>query len=266
MFQEDNTRDDRFNFLDGYRGSLAIIVVMVHSSGTVGTHYSGMLSPISQKYSIAGFFLLSSFLLTYKLIKDLHKPNVKILITFIQYFIRRIFRIYFIFIAFCTAGIYYRHIFQGFLSGKYTNLYDTLTLGYAGFNILWTIPSELRYYFVIPVIGFVFSHFKRFQFLFLVVSILLAAYDQFFNFFGTSWEVGVKFDSSESNLLKNHFFVFFVGSIMAMALFLIERNENIMSFIRQRQIQSVLVFMSLILAVYAVYTQSGAFGNMYDYR
>lgn len=239
---------------------------MVHSSGTVGQHYYTYLGPLSQKYSIAGFFLLSSFLLTYRLILDLDRPKTNPLIAILKYSIRRVFRIYFIFVAFCVAGLYFRHVFGGFLSGSYTNLYAVLTLGYAGFNILWTIPSELRYYFVIPVVCLLFTRLKRFQWHLLAISMVWTVYDQFFNFFGTSWEVGVKYDSKESNLLKNHFFVFFSGSQLAMALFLLERSENFIAFIRKTRVQILIIICSVLLTAFVFYYQTGIFGNKYDYR
>lgn len=240
---------------------------MVHTTGPTGGRYYNTIGPLSQKYSIAGFFLLSSFLLTYRLIKELHKPNAIMFISIIQYFIRRLFRIYFILMGFCILGIYYNDMVSKTLGGyTRTSLYDTLTLGYAGYGVFWTLPPELRYYFVIPVICVIFTLFKRFQWHILIICMIWTAYDQFFNFFAATWEGGVSYNIVPSYQLKNHFFVFFIGSQLGMALFLVEQRDDFINFIKQHRVQNVLILMSLLLSIYAFIYQAGLFGNKYDYR
>lgn len=257
---------DRFEFLDGYRGTLALVVVLVHASGLLGNNCYAFLAPLSQKYSIAGFFLLSSFLLTYRLIREFHKPNSDVLLATLQYFIRRFCRIYIIFIAFCIAGLYMRWLFGDFLSGSYTDLKSTLTLRYAGNNILWTIPPELRFYFVIPLVSVAFYKAGRFQPLVFCVSIVWTLYDQVFNFFGVSWEKGVSYGSEMNYRLENHFFVFFIGSQLAMAFFLGEKYENFAKIIKSRWIQIALIVCSIFVSVYAFYFHTGVFQNFYDFK
>lgn len=225
-----------------------------------------VFGPLSQKYSLSGFFLLSSFLLTYRLIKEFHKPNSNLTLIVLQYFIRRFLRIYVIFISFCFAGIYLKPILKGFISGTYTDLKSAFLLQYAGLNILWTIPPEMRYYFVIPLICLVFYKSETFQPLILVISIGWTVYDQFFNFFNVSWDDGVSYMSNRTHLLQNHFFVFFIGSQLAMAFFLLEKHEKLLMLIKKQWIQILFIVLSIIIAVYAIYFHSGAFGNVYDFK
>lgn len=88
---------NRFNFLDGYRGSLALVVIISHSCQSPE---SMILANFSQKYAISGFFLLSSFLLTYRLLNDFYKKKSYKIFAILQYLIRRFFRIYIIYVLF----------------------------------------------------------------------------------------------------------------------------------------------------------------------
>lgn len=239
---------------------------MVHASGTSGKYLSSLLSPLSQKYSLSGFFLLSSFLLTYRLIKDLQKPNSNTLLAILQYSIRRFCRIYIIFIGFCTIGIYLHDRLSGYIAGKYTDLKSALFLQYAGYNILWTIPPELRYYFIIPLVCLIFYKSDRFQPFVLGASFVWTAYDQMFNCFGVSWDNGVSFGSKRNYRLENHFFVFFIGSQLAMTFILIEQHAQLMKFVKQTRFQIFLIIASLVFSIYAFAFHAGLFGNVYDFK
>ena len=67
---EDKKRS-KFDYLDGYRGSLCLLVVLQHSLLT----YNRTLAGFSQSYSLSGFFMLSAFLLTHRLLQDLAQAN-----------------------------------------------------------------------------------------------------------------------------------------------------------------------------------------------
>lgn len=108
-----NKRTNRFEFLDAYRGSLALIVVVAHAKEGLSCIFLDVVGNLAQKYSISGFFLLSSFLLTYRLLKDLHKQNSSIILAVLKYFIRRFCRIYLVFALFVWLAIYGPEFFSG---------------------------------------------------------------------------------------------------------------------------------------------------------
>ena len=82
-----------FDYLDTYRGLCAVSVIIGHSNGFLGEFK--IISPFY--FGVVNFFLLSSFLLTYRLIIQFENAalnRASILQTIINYFISRFFRIY----------------------------------------------------------------------------------------------------------------------------------------------------------------------------
>ena len=137
-------RETRFDFLDGYRGSLALFVVIAHAPKHSSCPFLQSFSLIVDRYSISGFFLLSSFLLTYRLLKDFHKPNSNIALSILQYSIRRFFRIYVVVTVFAIGAVHGPKIFAGDQYGRYNSVLTILTLGPTGLNNLWTIPITIN--------------------------------------------------------------------------------------------------------------------------
>jgi len=122
-------------------------------------------------FAVPGFFLLSAFLLTYRLLLELFnyklaefKPIFKLLA---KYAIRRFFRIYpllFIFIVFIKFLIFVSPNDAVFYVGINKTSFLKLVLldQTMGGSHLWTIPIEINYYFIIPVICLImFSCSKR---------------------------------------------------------------------------------------------------------
>lgn len=103
----------RFDFLDGYRGTLALIVVMGHSCDGPDGKFFQIFASGSQKYAISGFFLLSAFLLTYRLLIDFYKENSSKILSILKYFIRRFFRIYVAYAFFVCLVTYGPRFFSG---------------------------------------------------------------------------------------------------------------------------------------------------------
>lgn len=56
--------------------------------------------------------------------------------------------------------------------------------------------------------------------------------------------------SRHSHHLIDHFAVFFIGSVFAMAYFLTERSERSMSFVKRDRIQLVLKYTALVVFLY----------------
>lgn len=221
---------------------------------------------MSQKYGISGFFLLSSFLLTYRLIKDFYKPNSNIILCVLQYFIRRFFRIYVVVVLFTIAAVHGPHFFEGFQIGAFLGVKPILLLQYPGHTVLWTICPEIRYYFVIPFICLIFYSMKCLKPLLFIAGVTWTAYDQSYNFFGISWDDGVTCGHNKNYALKYHFFVFFIGTLFAMAYFLVEQYELFMAWIKNFKVQIVIIMLSLAVASYSVYYHSGYFFSGNDFR
>lgn len=257
--------ENRFDFLDGLRGSFAFIVTLSHSSPGINCAFIFLVTRLTQKYAIAGFFLLSAFLLTYRLIKDLYKPNSFIPLAVVQYFIRRFFRIYVVFALFVIAAKYGPRFIAGFTYGKYGNLTSILLLEYGGNTHLWTIPPEIKYYFLIPVISVVYYLAGRYGFIVFLCCAALSAHDQVYNDFRLSLNDIVNW-SSQSYQLKSHFAVFFIGTNLAMAVHLTEGNEFLIKWLKNRKIQLLLSLISLLLTIYSLLYQTEIWNRKFDFK
>jgi peptidoglycan/LPS O-acetylase OafA/YrhL len=88
--------------LDGYRGFLANVVVLHHMAQLINRGDIGLFRELGYFVGVSGFFVLSSFLLTTRLIIDFSNAQSLVIyvIRVVQYLIRRFFRIYLVFIAF----------------------------------------------------------------------------------------------------------------------------------------------------------------------
>ena len=158
----------KIDFLDSFRGILALSVVFSHT-GTNPWLIHGLL------FGVIGFFLLSAFLLTFRLIKQYENtssPQELFKIT-VNYFVTRTFRIYIPYV--CYVAI------QTFLSEKFPfiksqpNWYWLITLqtGSTQATHLWTMPVEIRYYFLIPLIAFAASRIRSDKVLSLISGVIV---------------------------------------------------------------------------------------------
>lgn len=136
MTEKNITPVNHFPAADGIRG-LAVMIVMF-------AHALVMFLPATRpflggtgKIGVWLFFVLSSFLLTNKFIKNgLTRKSL------LEYSIGRFFRIIPIFILACL--FYY--------SAGYFDIYDLakITTFQQGYGHLWTIPVEFKFYFILP--------------------------------------------------------------------------------------------------------------------
>lgn len=256
----------RLDFLDGYRGLLALNIVWAHAKDDYKCIVLDIIGNWAQKFAITGFFLLSSFLLTHRLIKDLQKPTNLKLLSILQYFIRRFFRIYVVYILFAIVAKYGPSFVAGFTYGNYNgSLANMLSLGQTGLNHLWTIPPEIKFYFVIPLICLSFVCLGNFSFLFLASCLAWTAYDQCFNYFNLRDEDVFSY-SKHSHLLRNHFAVFLVGSEVAMALYLAERCELCMKWIRGNKVKLILNVTSIAIGVFGLVFHTENLNLLIDYK
>jgi peptidoglycan/LPS O-acetylase OafA/YrhL len=238
----------QFEYLDGLRGSYCLAVLFYHASGYHSFIHNEFrfFAAIGPFYGVIGFFVLSSFLLTYRLLCDLTHESVnsmsKINVIIQKYFIRRFFRVY---IPFFVYSFYYFI----FVSEK-NFLISTLTLEYAGETHLWTIAPEIKYYIFIPLfcLSFVIAFRQQKQYLpslLLITYALLLFLIQYYNlfnisrnFFETPW------------LLHKRFSIFFSGSILAVIVFEIKQRKLLDYFIfNNSYFQIVIGLISLIVFV-----------------
>lgn len=248
MTETNNKVKSQFEYLDGLRGSYCLAVLFYHASGYHSFIYNEFrfFAAIGPFYGVIGFFVLSSFLLTYRLLCDLTHESVntlsKINVIIQKYFIRRFFRVY---VPFFVYSFYYFI----FVSEK-NFLISTLTLEYAGETHLWTIAPEIKYYLFIPLFCLTFVMANRLQkkyfpSLLLITYALLLFLIQYYNlfnisrnFFETPW------------LLHKRFSVFFSGSILAVIVFEIKQRKLLDYFIfNNSYFQIVIGLISLIVFV-----------------
>lgn len=250
----------KFEYLDGYRGSLALIVAVSHFLSAPTCEILNLTIGYSLTYSVAGFFMLSAFLLTYRLLEDLDRVDFNnnsssyglMFLHICKYSIRRFFRIYLVYFLFVLA----LKIGPSWLSAHEQLTYESsfwqmITLGSAGFNHLWTIPSEIRYYFFIPLFCLVVINLKQHRVYILAVCVAWTIYDQLFNFFDLTADQ-IKFDYKDSHKLYPHFAVFFMGTEVALAYHIITKNESIMEWIRRPRVQLALDVVSLVIVIWGM--------------
>ena len=92
-------------------------------------------------------------------------------------------------------------------------------------------------------------------------------YDQFYNFFELTWDNEVACFGPKSNELKSHFFVFFVGSQLAVAVFIVDNNESIKKIIKMEKVQFLFNVLSFFIALFAIFYQTEFyFGVKNDFK
>lgn len=94
---------------------------------------------------------------------------------------------------------------------------------------------------------------------------MLILFDQIFNVLALS-AVDVTSFNRHSHHLKNHFGVFFIGSVFAIAFFLTQRSEILMNLINSKHIQFFLKYFSLALAIYGLVFHTETLNKAIDYK
>lgn len=222
----------RFEFLDGYRGSLALLITIAHAKYNDHEQTLNLFSSYTQIYSVAGFFMLSAFLLTYRLLRAFDDEAIttinynnnrpkRLLLAILHYLVRRFFRIciaYWVMIYMIKNGHEY---LAGYARGAYASWFDILMWRSPGQNHLWTIPAEVKYYLFVPLFCLGSLAFGAY---FLLFSVTWSVADQFFNIFRLTVN-DVEAASPSSHRLTSHFAVFLLGSEVALAFYLIEKYQ-----------------------------------------
>ena len=178
IFGEKKRHRLQLDVLDGVRGLAVFFVLFSHGSGKGLILFPDLVfaGEGSGQLGVYLFFSLSAFLLTRGLIRqrdtDLKSPKL-----WLDYFVRRILRIYPLFTAMLIL------IWLGnqlgvpttFVDFGLQDLWNHLTLQ-EGWHHLWTIGVEVRYYFFLPifVLTFVFILHRNIWILTILVFALLA--------------------------------------------------------------------------------------------
>ena len=204
----------RLSVLDGFRGLLAISVVIQHTIGIFNmTGDYKWFNLLGTYVGVPSFFVLSSFLLTYKLFDQMNKSNggyKDLLLIVIKYLIRRFFRIYVPYIIFCIHAKYFSITTKVGL--WYESWFNLITLKSVGWNPLWTIPPEIRYYFFIPLLAFLTHKLQRFFAIWISVIIICMACTQWFDIYGQKC-VYIEFNRERLSL---SFQIFLIGSLIGL--------------------------------------------------
>ena len=146
----------RAPFLDGLRGFSSLWVVYGHFSMHMRGYGSTTTFDPMAGYGVTIFFVLSAFLLTAGAIVEwgefCQREQAKYAAAKLwsRYFVRRIFRIYPTYLLVVLMATYaVPQAYLNFLTPH--SLFGNLSLTEAQW-ILWAIPLEVEYYFVIPIL------------------------------------------------------------------------------------------------------------------
>ena len=195
---------------------------------------------------VVGFFILSSYLLTYRMLNQLNasaKCLTEIQLIISKYFIRRIFRIYFPFVIMVSLVKFVSPKFGG------TYVFDTswfsiVTLQSAGFTHLWTIAPEIKYYFFIPLFSYATHLMSRVWYVWdilLLISIYSIENYKLFSYFNGM----VNFNLDRGYLFLTRFTVFYLGSLIAVFYFRL-KSSYLFKYTENNLIKHILGIVSMV--------------------
>lgn len=249
----DQSDQNKFSCLDGFRGMLALIVIVTHSKFNGNCEIVNFIESKALIVAVNGFFILSAFLLTYRLLNELNKSAGnyrKQFLILLKYTVRRFFRIYVVFFVFASSVKFGPKIIGGIYSysdfNQYSSWTSLISLGHSGLNHMWTIAPECKYYFLIPLICLVASKFGRFLYVFLIMCLCFTISNEYFNYFKLT---APDFDNYHRHILTTRFTVFFYGSIAAIALVVAENLPNLKETIKNKYSQKFICFLSVFLFI-----------------
>lgn len=232
------------DFLDGFRGTLALWVLIGHLH--IGDE-SYTFSITGHYIGVNGFFILSSFLLTYRLMDELLKKSEnyrQTALILLKYIIRRIFRIYLPFVFTVTLIKCFPKIFGGIFSYP-SSWFELVFLKYPKSNHLWTISTEIKYYAIIPIFCLaLFNAEKSKNFLTKLANLSFLLIILYFMIENLNW------------LSKYYLGVFLNGSLLAV-VFRKTRNFSFIKNISEKEHFCLITgFISMVMYMYGVVLSS----------
>ena len=179
-----------FKNLDGLRAFAALSVLFYHSSHWFKIPHNSKLyyfltfGEMGGAYGVQFFLILSGFLITYLLYVEQNK-NKKINI--LQFYIRRILRVWPLYYLTLIVGFYFYPIILEFVSGQtyienasiflysvFAVNFDFINHGGPSIGILgvqWSIAIEEQFYLIWPLFFYMFFKSKYFPLLLIIVTI-----------------------------------------------------------------------------------------------
>ena len=207
---------ERLEYLDSFRGVLCISVLLTHYDWGEQT-LSGFF------FGVIGFFILSSFLLTHRLIKQYEnaKNIQQIINTTINYFIMRFFRIYVPYIIYCILNA---KIFNETEITKDYTIYDFISLkNFIQIIHIWTMPVEIMFYFFVPPIAYCFSKIYKNKLVVWIIYIMNFIYMILVRCFNLL-TIG---DFNDVAKFESYIPIFLMGSILAVLYIHLEHSKRL---------------------------------------
>jgi peptidoglycan/LPS O-acetylase OafA/YrhL len=247
--------NNKLLFLDGYRGFLALTVFIDHFFWVYvyvpkGVDKFGeyiILRGTSMNVGVPGFFVLSAFLLTYRLLIDFERAhkNKMLLLQIAKYFIRRFFRIYLVFAIFwtmlCIDMNFGANLIRGYKQNNYNDYLSGLFLFSNGNGHLWTIPCEIRYYFFIPIICIIIAKSGKHWFVLWLLISLSIYFNQKINPFQFN---GYDYHHWNGYKLWPRFTIFLMGTQLGILYFNFLKIPNLLKCFNNSYFKH---FMSILL-------------------
>jgi peptidoglycan/LPS O-acetylase OafA/YrhL len=202
--------------LNGFRGFAFINVLIDHYYWT-----SGCVIDIGQ-FGLGMFFVLSAYLLTGQLYKQYMEKNT---INFLNYWVRRFFRIYPVLILALIVEYYTQRLNNKQIEGIF------FLTGIVGFY--WAIYLEMRFYVIIPLIVYIFAKIKNLYYKFLtmfIITILGFCYHFYLNFLVDDprgfrrWDID-DFSFNKNIVFINYLPVFLLGSFMGIIVYHLKKAK-----------------------------------------
>ena len=249
----------RFDVFDGFRGILALLVVIQHV--IVLFHLSGdytKFNGIGASIGVSLLFLLSSFLLTYKIFDQINKTNGElsnIINIMINYFIRRFFRIYVPYFIFCSWIKHKSYSSEFGLS--YETWFDLVTLQRVGRNHLMTILVEIRYYFFIPIFAFITYKIQRFFIIWIPLWILINVSILKFNALGLK-DFLFQY-RNEYSYLPHLFLILFNGSLLSFVYYKVENSK--LDYSRFKRCRFIFRYICIFMILYGAKQGTSHYGK-----
>jgi peptidoglycan/LPS O-acetylase OafA/YrhL len=146
-------RLNEYNELDGLRGLAILLVLFGHFSIVIDTNQ--LIADLAKK-GVFIFFALSAYLLTDQFLNKYSFNYIDIKC----YFIRRILRIYPLYLIVLLLLIFDKHFRSIMFGGQIYSFIDHLFL-IKPIGNFWAISAEFEYYLVIPIISFIFLNISK---------------------------------------------------------------------------------------------------------
>lgn len=244
---------NRLSHLEALRGFCTLIVCMHHYVGCANLQGDYLIFRGCGYYCIIIFFQMSSFLLTYRLMKDLEKSKNTRLTLFIvlKYAARRFVRIYGIFFIFVSAfktfifiGLFVNEI--NFAIPNSNTWFSIITLNSTGLNHLWTFAPELKFYFIIPMISLAAKNTNRKMMLSGVLFLFSMLYHNLMNFPGHC------FEASESYQLSQRLSTFLLGSILGIIYYEYENSARLKNAVKLRFVKDFICIFTFCWTLLAI--------------